>query len=136
VSAGISALLTSTEVRAEEDCWPSFAMEFFFSDADAQPGVYLDLQRIGDLPKQVTENPTIRKFISQYKDPSLMPLIIVGKQAPSSNYSLQLMPKDKSGGHLEWLQHRFSEVGLMIIGQPMWLGYLQSQCAKIKMTVN
>ena len=65
-----------------------------------------------------------------------MPLIVVGRQAPSSNYSLQLMPEDKRVGHFEWVQHRFSEVGLMIIGQPMWLGYLQSQCAKIKMTVN
>lgn len=111
-------------------------MEFFFSDGDVPPGAYLGLKRIGDLPNHVIENPRIRNFISGYKDSTLMPLIVVGRQAPSSNYSLQLMPEGKRVGHFEWVQHLFSEVGLMIIGQPMWLGYLQSQCAKIKMTVN
>ena len=136
MSAGLLALVTLTEVHAEDTCLPSLEMVLFFPDGDVPPGAYLGLQRIGDLPKVVTENPRIRNFISGNKDSTLMPLIVVGRQAPSSNYSLQLMPEDKKVGHLEWVQHRFSEVGLMIVGQPMWLGYLQSQCAKIKMTVN
>ena len=136
MSAGLLAFVTLTEVHAEDTCLPSLAMEFFFSDGDVPSGAYLGLKRIGDLPNHVTENPRIRNFISGYKDSTLMPLIVVGRQAPSSNYSLQLMPEGKRVGHFEWVQHRFSEVGLMIIGQPMWLGYLQSQCANIKMTVN
>jgi hypothetical protein len=136
VSVGLLTLVTLTEVHAEDTCLPSLAMEFFFSDGDVPAGVYLGLQRIGDLPNHVTVNPRIRSFISGHNDSTLMPLIVVGRLAPSSNYSLQLMPEDKKVGHLEWVQHRFSEVGLMIVGQPMWLGYLQSQCATIKMTVN
>lgn len=136
MSAGVLACVPYTEVHAEDDCVPKLVTELFFFNGEVQPGIYLGLQKIGDLPKQVAENPRIRNFLSEYEDSTFVPLIVVGGKAPSSNYHLQMMPQANGVTKILWVRRRFSDTGLMALGHPMWLGLWNSQCSETIMTVN
>jgi hypothetical protein len=124
-----------TEVQADDACIPKLVTELFFSNGEVLPGAYLGLQMIGDLPKHVAENPRIKSFLSLNKNSTFIPLIIVGGKAPSSNYSLQMMPQEHGVGETIWVQRRSSNIGLMVLGHPMWLGLWPLKCAETTMTV-
>jgi len=124
-----------TEVHAEGACVPTFVTELFFSDGEVQSGIYLGLQKISALPKQVTENPRISGFLLSHKDSTFLPLIVVGSEAPSSNFSLQIVPQEDGVSQIVWVQRSSSDIGLMVLGHPMWLGFWQPQCAEISMAV-
>ena len=133
---GLLACVPFTEVHAEDTCLPKLVTELFFSDGEVPQGIYLGLQMIDALPKYVTENPRIRIFLSGNKDSTLMPLIVVGRQAPSSNYNLQIMPQENGVRKIVWVQRSFSDTGLMVLGYPMWLGLWKPQCEETIMIVN
>jgi hypothetical protein len=133
--AGLLACLPFTEIHAEDACVPMLVSELFFSDGDVLPGVYLNSQMIGDLPKHVAENPRIKSFLSLNKNSTFIPLIIIGGKAPSSNYSLQMMPQENGVSQIVWVQRSSSDIGLMVLGHPMWLGLSQPRCADFLMAV-
>jgi hypothetical protein len=135
VPAGLLACVAFTEVHAEDACIPKLVTELFFSDGDVLPGVYLGPHMIDDLPKHVAENPRIRNLLSGYKDFTFVPLIVVGSEASSSNYSLQMVHQEHGVGEIAWVQRRSSDIGLMVLGHPMWLGLWPSMCAETAMTV-
>jgi len=135
VSAGLLACVVSTEVHAEDACIPKLVTELFFFGEDVLPGVYLGLHMIGDLPKHVAESPRIRSFLYGYTDFTSVPLIVVGGKAPSSNYRLQMMPQENGVNNIVWVQRSFSDLGMMALGHPMWLGLWPSKCAETAMTV-
>jgi hypothetical protein len=135
VSAGLLACLPFTEIHAEDACVPMLVSELFFSDGDVLPGVYLNSQMIGELPRHVAENPRIRSVFSGSKDSNFVPLIVVGSKASSSNYSLQVVHQENGVGEITWVQRRSSDIGLMVLGHPMWLGLWPSKCAETAMTV-
>jgi hypothetical protein len=133
--AGLLACVTLTEVHAEDVCIPKLVTELFFSDSDVLPGVYLGNQQSGELARQVAENPRIKSFLSGQKDSNFVPLIVVGSEASSSNYSLQMVHQEHGVGEITWVQRRSSDIGLMVLGHPMWLGLWPSKCAETAMTV-
>ena len=135
MSAGLLACAAFTEVHAEDACIPKLVTELFFSDGDVLPGVYLGNQKIGELTRQVAENPRIRSFLSGRKDSNFVPLIVVGEKASSSSYHLQMMPQENGVAKILWVQRLFSDDGLMVLGHPMWLGLWDSQCAETVMAV-
>jgi len=135
VSATLLACVAFTEVHAEDACVPKLVTELFFSDGDVPPGVYLNSQMIGELPRQVAESPRIKSFLSWTKDSTFTPLIVVGEKAPSSNYNLQMMPQESGVNQIVWVQRSFSDIGLAALGHPMWLGLWPSKCSEILMTV-
>jgi len=100
-----------------------------------QPGIYLGNQKIGELARQVAENPRIKSFLSGQKDSNFVPLIVVGIEASSSNYSLQMVHQEHGIGETIWVQRRSSDIGLMVLGHPMWLGLWPSECTETAMTV-
>jgi hypothetical protein len=122
-------------VHAEDACIPKLVTELFFSDGDVLPGVYLGPHMIDDLPKHVAENPRIRNFLSGYEDSDFVPLIVVGSGASSSNYGLQMVHQENEVRKMIWVQRRSSDIGLMVLGHPMWLGLWPSKCAETAMTV-
>lgn len=124
-----------TEIHAEDACVPKLVTELFFSNGEAQPGIYLGNQKIGELPRKVAENPRIRSFLSGHKDSNFVPLIVVGSEASSSNYSLQMVHQENEVRKIIWVQRRSSDIGLMVLGHPMWLGLSQPQCADFLMAV-
>jgi len=135
VSAGLLACVVSTEVHAEDACIPKLVTELFFSDGDVPPGVYLSSQMIGELPRHVAENPRITSFLSKNEYSTFLPLIVVGRKAPSSNYHLQMMPQENGVTKILWVQRLFSDIGLMVLGHPMWLGLWPSKCAETVMAI-
>ena len=136
ILAGVLAYVTVTGVHAKDDCVPRLVTELFFFNGEVQTGIYIGLQKIGELPKHVAENPRIRDFLSGYKDSTFVPLIVVGEKAPSSNYHLQMITQENGVPKILWVQRRFSDTGLMALGHPMWLGLWNSQCTEPIMTVN
>lgn len=124
-----------TEVHAEDACIPKLVTELFFSDGDVPPGVYLSSKMIGELPRHVAENPRIRSFLSGHKDSNFVPLIVVGSEASSSNYSLQMVHQENEVRKMIWVQRRSSDIGLMVLGHPLWLGLWPSKCAETSMAV-
>jgi len=110
--------------------------ELYFYNGEVESGIYLGLQKIGELPKHVAENPRIRNFLYGYKDSTYVPLIVVGGKAPSSNYHLQMIPQDNGATTILWVQRRFSDTGRMALGYPMWLGLWNSQCTETLMSIN
>lgn len=136
ISAGFLACVTVTGVHAKNNCVPRLVTELFFYGGEVETGIYLDLQKIGELPKHVAENPRIRDFLSGYKNSTFVPLIVVGAKAPSSNYHLQMITQENGVPKILWMQRRFSDTGLMALGHPMWLGLWNSQCTEPIMTVN
>ena len=128
--------MTYTEVNAKVDCVPRLVTELFFFNGEVETGIYLGLEKIGELPKHVAENPRIRNFLSGYKDSTFVPLIVVGAKAPSSNYHLQMIFQDNGATKIMWVQRRFSDTGLMALGHPMWLGLSNSQCTETLMSIN
>jgi hypothetical protein len=135
VLAGLLACVAFTEVRAEDACIPKLVTELFFSNGEVQPGIYLGNQKIGELARQVAENPRIKSFLSGQKDSNFVPLIVVGIEASSSNYSLQMVRQEHGVGETIWVQRRSSDIGLMVLGHPMWLGLWPLKCAETTMTV-
>jgi hypothetical protein len=129
------ACLPFTEAHAEDVCVPKLVTKLFFSNGEVQPGIYLGIQKISNLPKQVTENPIIESFLSGQKDSNFVPLIVVGSEASSSNYSLQMVHQEHGVGEITWVQRRSSDIGLMVLGHPMWLGVWPSKCGETAMTV-
>ena len=127
--------MVSTEVHAEDACIPKLVTELFFFSEDVLPGVYLGRHMIGDLPKHVAESPRIRSFLYGYTDFTSVPLIVVGSEASSSNYSLQMVHQENGVNQIVWVQRSFSDIGLAVLGHPMWLGLWPSKCAETAMTV-
>jgi hypothetical protein len=136
ISAGFLACVTVTGVHAKNNCVPRLVTELFFYGGEVETGVYLGLEKIGELPMHVAENPRIRNFLSGHKDSTFVPLIVVGEKAPSSNYHLQMIPQDNGATKILWVKRRFSDAGLMALGHPMWLGLWNSQCTETLMSVN
>jgi hypothetical protein len=135
MSVGLLACLPFGEVHADGACVPTFVTELFFSNGEVQPGIYLGIQKISDLPKQVTENTRISGFLSGFTDSTFLPLIVIGSEASSSNYRLQLLLQENGDSKIVWVQRKSSDIGLMVLGHPIWLGLWQPQCAEIVMTL-
>jgi hypothetical protein len=118
------------------NCLPERVAEMFFRSQEVKPGVYQGEAIVRELPLAILRDVRLRNSLDFESLSEKRPIVVVGHKVGSSNYSLR--PEQVSGlpTKISWKQSQAMNVGSPALGQPIWIGEVDSgDCAGIELVL-